>query len=347
MVADKGSSRECLSRVVDSLGDDGFHGAMVAYLSMLFGDLNGLAMRYHQTACPEMLINQVLDDRVRDLYLSGLYRLDPLNNIDRAHFSAAVYSFRESFEIDSDTIKYQEEVFQRARISDELAWVVMLPDASMQAYCLDKPDGQFSAAEVQLARSELPLVKSLAIKHFSLEFLGRLKGRSGSSQVERIVHLASDRVIESPRWRPELALLADADKSLVEQEALLVRRDGGFREAILQTEATLSSCNLLLEGERYLQQRLLPRQEVSAEDYRAMIARALGPFALTDREGDVVYLSLLGYPNALIAKKLAISGGTVKNHKYSIYNKLDITSERELFNRVLKNIVNLAITPHA
>lgn len=339
-------SRELLSRVIDSLGDDTFHSAMIDYLSTLFGGLNGLAMRYYKSARPQLLINQVLDDGVRDLYLNGLYRLDPLNNIDRTNFTAGAFSFRESFEIDSDTIKYHEEVFQRARISDELAWVVMMPDASMQAYCLDKPDGQFSSAEVQLARSELSVVKSLTLKHFSLAFLGKLKaGPVPSTTVERIVHLASDQTTESARWRPELSLLADTDKLLVEQDALAVRRNGGFRESKLRCDASLSTCSLLLESEHYLLQRILPSHEVNAEDYKGMIGKALGPFMLTEREADVVYLSLLGYPNALIARKLGISSGTVKNHKYSIYNKLDITSERELFNLVLKNIVGLRVTP--
>lgn len=342
MVPDPRPSRERFAAVVDSLGNDTFHAAIVAHLSALFGDLDGLAMRYHNPAPPEMLVDQVLDDQVRELYLNGLYTLDPLNNIPHTGFSAGVYSFLESFDIDSDTIRYQEEVFQRARISDELAWVVMMPDASMLAFCLDKPDGPFSASDLQRARCELPLVRSLALKHFSIEFLETFRERPGAStQVERTLHLASDRIIESARWRPEFALLSEADKSLVEEEALIVRRTGGYREAPLQCDASLSSCSVLLEGERYLRQRIRPHHPASAGDYRAMISRALEAFALTDREGDVIYLALLGYPNALIAGKLAISGGTVRNHKYSIYNKLDITSERELFNLVLKNIVSL------
>ena len=345
MVHEPEPSRDHFAAVIDSLGKEAFHRAMVAYLSMVFGGLNGLALRYHKTARPEILVNQVLDDRVCELYLGGLYTLDPLNNISRAHFHAGIYSFRESFEIDSDTIKYQQEVFQRALISDELAWVVLMPDASMLAYCLDKPDGQFSAAEVRLARSELPVVRSLALKHFSLEFLGKVSAwNSPSPQIERIIHLSSNQIVESSRWRPEFALLGDSDKSLIEQEALRVRAEGGYREASLLGDASLTTCCVLLEGEHYLQQRIRPEHGAATEDYRTMIGGALRPFALTDREEDIVYLSLLGYPNALIAKKLAISGGTVKNHKYSIYNKLDITSERELFNLVLRSIVLLVST---
>jgi DNA-binding CsgD family transcriptional regulator len=52
---------------------------------------------------------------------------------------------------------------------------------------------------------------------------------------------------------------------------------------------------------------------------------------LSNRERQLVGLILAGYPTALIARRLSISVGTVKNHRRSIYRKLDITTERELF----------------
>nr|WP_163503461.1 LuxR C-terminal-related transcriptional regulator [Halomonas socia] len=338
------AAQDRLASVIDSLGESTFHHAMLTYLAGLFGDLKGLALCYHKSARPEMLVNQVLDERVQELYLSGLYVLDPLNNVTRHNFSAGVYSFNESFEIDSDKIRYQEEVFKQARISDELAWLIMMPDASMLAFCLDRPDAQFSVQEIQLAKSELPVVKALAAKHFALAFLRKLKDRPGAStQIERILHLDSERIIESSRWHAEFVSLGDDDKSRVEQEALAVRRSLGYQEAILESEAVLTTCLVALDGERYLQQRIRPTNSISVEHYQVIIHRALAQYSLSDRERDVVFLSLLGYPNSLIAKKRNISSGTVKNHKYSIYNKLDITSERELFNLVLKNIVGVDI----
>jgi DNA-binding CsgD family transcriptional regulator len=52
---------------------------------------------------------------------------------------------------------------------------------------------------------------------------------------------------------------------------------------------------------------------------------------LSARERQLVQLILAGHPNAGIASRLGISLGTVKNHRGRIYDKLDITSERELF----------------
>jgi DNA-binding CsgD family transcriptional regulator len=52
---------------------------------------------------------------------------------------------------------------------------------------------------------------------------------------------------------------------------------------------------------------------------------------LSARERELVDLILKGHPNATIAAKLGIAAGTVKNHRARIYEKLDITTERELF----------------
>lgn len=52
---------------------------------------------------------------------------------------------------------------------------------------------------------------------------------------------------------------------------------------------------------------------------------------LTPRECDIVELILTGFPTSLIAERLGLSRGTVKNHRRRIYDKLDITTERELF----------------
>lgn len=52
---------------------------------------------------------------------------------------------------------------------------------------------------------------------------------------------------------------------------------------------------------------------------------------LSAREREIVKLILAGYPTAGIASKLGLARGTVKNHRRSIYTKLDITTERELF----------------
>ncbi len=49
----------------------------------------------------------------------------------------------------------------------------------------------------------------------------------------------------------------------------------------------------------------------------------------------ITRLILTGYPTDAIAKALGIGRGTVKNHRRRLYDRLDITTERELFSLFL------------
>jgi DNA-binding CsgD family transcriptional regulator len=73
-------------------------------------------------------------------------------------------------------------------------------------------------------------------------------------------------------------------------------------------------------------QGLSPQPVPRAADPAAMLGAEL-----TRRERDIVALILRGYPSSEIARKLEIGRGTVKNHRRRLYDKLDITSEREIF----------------
>jgi DNA-binding CsgD family transcriptional regulator len=66
-----------------------------------------------------------------------------------------------------------------------------------------------------------------------------------------------------------------------------------------------------------------PRKEPSLDE-------SLWP-ELSLRERELVQLILAGHPTATISERLNITVGTVKNHRRRIYEKLDITTERELF----------------
>jgi len=58
---------------------------------------------------------------------------------------------------------------------------------------------------------------------------------------------------------------------------------------------------------------------------------------LTDREKEIVRLTVLGYANKEIAEKLIISVKTVENHKSNIMHKLGFTTKHELIQFALKN----------
>lgn len=64
---------------------------------------------------------------------------------------------------------------------------------------------------------------------------------------------------------------------------------------------------------------------------RDLVEQFSGRYSLTPRESEIVEYLLQGHPPSLIATTMGVSVGTIRNHKHRLYNKLDITTERELF----------------
>ncbi|MFM2280310.1 MAG: hypothetical protein RLZZ444_2541, partial [Pseudomonadota bacterium] len=61
---------------------------------------------------------------------------------------------------------------------------------------------------------------------------------------------------------------------------------------------------------------------------------------LTPREIEITALILRGHSNAAIAQRLGIVTGTVKIHRKNIHQKLDISSQSELFALFIREITN-------
>src|SRR5690625_1429452 len=70
------------------------------------------------------------------------------------------------------------------------------------------------------------------------------------------------------------------------------------------------------------------------DEHGSRVSQALEMFAcdkLTSREQEVTAMILRGHSNKSIAEKLFITEGTVKNHRKSIYRKLDVNKQSRLF----------------
>jgi DNA-binding CsgD family transcriptional regulator len=59
---------------------------------------------------------------------------------------------------------------------------------------------------------------------------------------------------------------------------------------------------------------------------------------LSSRERQIAELIVAGESSRRIAARLGLAAGTVRNHRLSLYGKLDITSEREVFTTYLRRL---------
>jgi DNA-binding CsgD family transcriptional regulator len=77
------------------------------------------------------------------------------------------------------------------------------------------------------------------------------------------------------------------------------------------------------------------------EDHLSPIDVALDEMAtgrLTRREIEITALILRGHSNSSIAELLAISAGTVKIHRRNVYQKLEVSSQADLFSRFIAHL---------
>lgn len=85
-------------------------------------------------------------------------------------------------------------------------------------------------------------------------------------------------------------------------------------------------------------QRLLPG---TSDGVAVQVRDALSQFGagvLSERELEIARLILRGYSSKAMAERLAISPETIKVHRRHLYNKLDISSQPELFSLFLQSL---------
>jgi DNA-binding CsgD family transcriptional regulator len=148
--------------------------------------------------------------------------------------------------------------------------------------------------------------------------------------------------------------------SLAEEIGFLVNLPGGFMAAYSLmrendsppfSDVEFASLQLvepvIRQAMMHHWRRLRPKPEGRSEPAwsakGAVMERAFESFGadkLSAREQMIVQMVLRGHSTVSIASTLGIADGTVKNHRKSIYAKLGIASQQELFSRFIRHLLS-------
>ena len=297
-----------------------------------------LLVRYPQYAEPEFLLNTAMDDSAVQLYRRGLYRLDPLLRLARSGVTSGVYSLQ-TLRHDDPNNTYFDEIFRSALIFDELSLFFTVPGQGALVVCIDRNAASFNEHEIAVMASLYPLLKNLHDLHLRQLFsnisslstkLPLYKNRI-TLILDKDMNLAFTNAPSDPllpdihmHVMEEINAGTQAGESAIDDELMV------HWEPLNETFAAVPDATLCIV-------------EKTAPSYTSWtFEAAMDAFSasnhLTKREQAVASLTLRGYPNSLIADKLGIAPGTVKNHKYHLYYKLNITTERELFQLFIRLI---------
>lgn len=322
-----------LGEVVQSTGKDTFYAELVGFLAEVLGCERWLVMRYSRFAAPEFVHNTAMSDEAVDSYLNGLYRLDPLLRLVRSGTREGIFVLSRIREAGGNAT-YFDRIFQMSLIYDEAALLLLVPGGSSIAVCLERSTQKFSDDEIEILTDIHPLLQAVHRVHLErillLSSRNLWHGQRVRSQEQAV--LIRDRhgatVFRNEQW----AALGDKGGE-IEAQQLLEEADAGSRplstDAVLHWEKLDEQFALAPGGQICV---IEPRSPGYIQaDFEETLDRFQKRHHLTPRERDIVELVLQGYPNSEIAKQLEISIGTVRNHRYRLYYKLDITTERELF----------------
>lgn len=317
------------SAVVDRLGKHDFYDRLLDMIgAQVPHDLAAL-VRYSKGARPDLVLPRIELTEVFETYREHFYAFDPFYHHWRGTGEEGVFRLR-AMDASLSRTRYAREFLRPAEIYDEIA--VFLPkigDAS-PTLILDRARGAFSEKEVARIRAAYPLLASLHRRHISMLVLSSHDtdmSPLGFVGVSRIVDQHNQTVLASRAW-----------------EHIVASGEADMAEAIRSIDAR-GPCAVAIARGRTLRRTRLPGDfgpapngyfdevVVAPRDYSAPSWRLPPALSekLTPREIDIVGLMLKGHPVIDIAAKLGLGRGTVKNYRHRIYDKLDITTERELF----------------
>ncbi|GAB3093308.1 hypothetical protein G8770_06335 [Aestuariicella hydrocarbonica] len=189
-----------------------------------------------------------------DLYLDGLYLLDPHYSMLAKGASNGLYRFQDIAPDCYHQTEYYQRFVKPVGITDEFDFIIKIDDCYYDLY-IDKLTGVFNADETHVLETITPILLDFVEEH-------------------------------------------------------------GLRQVESNTQAV----------------------SVSKSKSYSSIFDSLGTSLLTQREQDVFQCILHGHSSKSTANKLNIALGTVKIHRRNIYNKLDISTQSELFSLCIQSL---------
>ena len=328
------------ARAIDRLGTAEFYDRLLDILGAAAPHELAALVRYSRAAPPDLIIPRIKPTEAMRDYYHHFYAFDPFYTHWKGGGEIGVFQLR-AMDPGIGRSRYAREFLMAMAIHDEIA--VFLPPIgeASPTLILDRASRPFTAAEVGKVRRLFPLLAALHRRHISIfvtSGVDPVASPIGQERPLRLIDQHGNQVFTTEAWA---AIARSADPGVAEALATITAR---------------GPCSMRVPGHGILRRTQLPTDfgpapggfcdEISAEPNRPAAGPAHGlPAALaeqlTDREQQVVLLTLQGYPVIEIARKLGLSHGTVKNYRVTIYRKLDITTERELFSEYMAAIREL------
>jgi len=191
-------------------------------------------------------------------------------------------------------------------LQNELLLSFVNNTTGLKGKCLSKPELQAIAVKNDAVAPEFILVDchSIDAKHFSKE-INMLKKFIGPGHLLALCNVESNAKIEKTAM----------DKGIT----------GVFYDS--DSPQTISKGIVaILNGDLWYTRKIMAKHLSEPKPFVNSMEPTSAKESLTSREREVLALIASGHTSKDISAKLGVSSHTVKNHIYSIYNKLNVTN---------------------
>ena len=328
---------ERLGELARAIGTDPFYERLLSLFGALIGHDSAWIIRYSRVAAPDVRFTRNVPQHVLEIYQSTFFAVDPFFRFWTEVSKPGVVALKDV--LTPDNALYREGFQIKARFSDEMALFFPVIGHSGLALFLQRTHVPFSDDDRAKARHIFPALEGIHRAH-----VGRLfyELRYRSDHADRALIQAPALILDrcgtpaymSPAWREAELKVAGLRESVAAwhhdgrstaEPALHVKPNHQIRIEAFDRDFPLAPEGFML----------ILEQASTLDD---KLAAALTKLELTGRERDILTLTVQGKTTGEIAQALAISKGTIKNHRLRMYRKLNVTSERALLGKLMPMI---------
>lgn len=331
-----------LGQLARAIGTDQFHEQLLAAYGALIGYDSGWIIRYSRHAAPDVRFTINVPLHVLDLYQAGYYKDDPFHRFWARSPRPGVVRLGQVLPADDRT--YSEGFQAKARFVDEMAMILPVIGHTGLALFLQRAEMPFSVGDEAVSRLVFPCFEGFHRAHMGRLFY-ELRNRTEAAEhaVIQLPTLILDRggvtVFVNAAWR-------DAERSNPTiREAMDHTRhrdapqgDGvgvQISPCVSMRVETFDDNFPLAPGGRMFVLETAEAIDPVAERLETTLHRLHQDGAVTPRELDILGLMMRGKTTGEIAQALAVSKGTIKNHRLRMYRKFNVTSERALMTSLM------------
>ena len=265
------------------------------------------------------------------------YHLDPFVKAMSTLSQPAVHQFVKLVEHSGASDLYRPIFYPMTGAADEIAVLLPAFGGGVIGIFVQSPE-PYTDRDLGTISALLPMIESF---HATQDRMTLLSARGGEHQRGYNRHIILLDADGRETFRsPEIAGIGQDVPEFEPAVADLIRRPSGssirLADGTLHIEDLGGSLVSLPKG-RVCFFHTGPAAHAPVNLVHA-IRRFTSLYGLSPRQSDILELTLLGHSAYNIAQKLVLSEGTVRNHRKLIYDKFNVTSEREIFGMFLKYV---------